>query len=232
MDGSPVDRAGDPLGNYRTDGTGNGSTDSQENRVKPWLLKSWCNVEVTPEFLARLKDILELYAQPFDPTRPTVCFDEQLVQLLADVRPARSVQPGRARRQDYEYVRCGTRNVFMLAEPKAGKRQVLVTRRRTKEDWAKAIRYLLDELYPAVTLIDLVYDNLNTHTPDTLIEIFGKAEADRLLARLVLHPTPLHASWVNMAEITQRDDQSVLGSPYSGCVDLDHRIDRVGDGSE
>jgi hypothetical protein len=164
-------------------------------------LKSWCNVEVTPEFVARLKDILELYAQPFDPTRPTVCFDEQLVQLLADARPARSVQPGRARRQDYEYVRCGTRNVFMLAEPKAGKRQVLVTRRRTKEDWAKAIRYLLDELYPDATLIDLVYDNLNTHTPDTLIEIFGKAEADRLLARLVFHPTPLHASWMNMAEI-------------------------------
>jgi hypothetical protein len=164
-------------------------------------LKSWCNAEVTPEFLARLKDILELYAQPFDPTRPTVCFDEQLVQLLADARPAGPLKPGRARRQDYEYVRCGTRNVFMIAEPKAGKRHVLLTRRRTKEDWAKAIRYVVDELYPDAALIDLVYDNLNTHAVNTLIEIFGKAEADRLLARLVLHPTPLHASWVNMAEI-------------------------------
>ncbi len=164
-------------------------------------MKSWCNAEVTPEFLARLKDILELYAQPFDPTRPTVCFDEQLVQLLADARAPQPLQPGRARRQDYEYVRQGTRNVFMLAEPKAGKRHVLLTRRRTKEDWAKAIRYLVDELYPDASVIDLVYDNLNTHAVNTLIEIFGKAEADRLLARLVLHPTPLHASWVNMAEI-------------------------------
>jgi hypothetical protein len=164
-------------------------------------LKSWCNAEVTPEFLARLKDILDLYARPFDPTRPTVCFDEQLVQLLADARPAHPVKPGRAARRDYEYVRQGTRNVFMLAEPKAGKRHVLLTRRRTKEDWAKAIRYLADIVYPEATLIDLVYDNLNTHAVNTLIEIFGKAEADRLVARLVLHPTPLHASWVNMAEI-------------------------------
>ena len=148
-----------------------------------------------------MKDILDLYAQPFDPARPTVCFDEQLVQLLADARPAWPLKPGRARRQDYEYVRHGTRNVFMFAEPKAGQRHVLLTCRRTKEDWAKAIRYLVDELYPDATLIDLVYDNLNTHTVNTLIEIFGKAEADRLLARLVLHPTPLHASWVNMAEI-------------------------------
>ena len=130
-----------------------------------------------------------------------VCFDEQLVQLLANVHPTRSVKPGHPRRQDYEYERRGTRNVFMFAEPKAGRRHVLVTRRRTKEDWAKAMRYLVDELYPDAPLIDLVYDNLNTHTANTLIEIFGKCEAERLLARLVLHPTPLHSSWVNMAEI-------------------------------
>ncbi len=175
-------------------------------------MKSWCNGEVTPEFLARLKDILELYAQPFDPTRPTVCFDEQLVQLLADARPSQPVKPGRAARQDYEYVRQGTRNVFMMAEPKAGKRHVWLTRRRTKEDWAKAIRYLVDVLYPEATVIDLVHDNLNTHAVNTLIEIFGKAEADRLLARLVLHPTPLHSSWVNMAEIE-------LSAMTSQCLD-------------
>lgn len=164
-------------------------------------MKSWCNAEVTPAFLARVKDILELYAQPFDATRPTICFDEQLIQLLSDARAPQPIKPGRARRQDYEYVRHGTRNVFMLAEPKAGRRHVLLTHRRTKEDWAKAIRYLVDELYPEAAVIDLVYDNLNTHAVNTLIEIFGKAEADRLLVRLVLHPTPLHASWVNMAEI-------------------------------
>ena len=151
--------------------------------------------------MARLKDVLELYAQPYDPTRPTVCFDEKSVQLLADSRPGLPLKPGYARRQDYEYVRRGTRNVFIFVEPKAGLRHVLVTRRRTKEDLAKALRYLVDVLYPDAPVIDLVWDNLNTHAADTLIEIFGKAEADRILARLVLHPTPLHASWLNIAEI-------------------------------
>lgn len=123
------------------------------------------------------------------------------MQLLANRRGGLPLSPGHVRRQDYEYVRHGTRNIFLLGEPKAGKRHMLVTQRRTKHDWAKAIRYLLDELYPAATQIDLVYDNLNTHSVNTLIEIFGKAEADRLAARLVLHPTPLHASWVNLAEL-------------------------------
>ena len=85
-----------------------------------------------------MKDILELYARPFDPRRPTICFDEQTVQLLADRRVGRPLAPGRLARQDYAYKRCGTRNVFMLAEPKAGQRHLLITRRRTKEDWAKA----------------------------------------------------------------------------------------------
>ncbi len=148
-----------------------------------------------------MKDILELYAQPYDPARPTVCFDEQSVQLLADSRPELPLTPGHSRRQDYEYVRQGTRNLFTLVEPKRGWRHVLVTRRRTKEDLAKAIRYLVDVLYPDADLIDLVWDNLNTHAAEVLIEIFGQVEADRILARLVLHPTPLHASWLNMAEI-------------------------------
>jgi hypothetical protein len=147
-----------------------------------------------------MKDILELYAQPYDPARPTVCFDEKSLQLLADSRPGLPLTPGHSRRQDYEYVRHGTRNVFIFVEPKAGWRHVLVTRRRTKEDLAKAMRYLVEVLYPEVSLIDLVWDNLNTHATDTLIEVFGKTEADRISMRLVLHPTPLHASWLNSAE--------------------------------
>jgi hypothetical protein len=148
-----------------------------------------------------MKDVLELYAQPYDPARPMVCFDEQSVQLLADSRPGLPLARGHPRRQDYEYVRRGTRNLFTFVEPKAGRRQVLVTRRRTKEDLAKAMRYLVDVLHPDASVIDVVWDNLNTHAADTLIEIFGKAEADRILARLVFHPTPLHASWLNSAEI-------------------------------
>lgn len=148
-----------------------------------------------------MKDILELYAQAYDPARPTVCFDEQSVQLLADSRPGLPLTRGHPRRQDYEYVRRGTRNVFIYVEPKAGRRHVLVTRRRTKEDLAKALRYLVDVLHPEAPRMDVVWDNLNTHAADTLIEIFGKAEADRILARLAFHPTPLHASWLNSAEI-------------------------------
>ena len=130
-----------------------------------------------------------------------VCFDEQNVQLLADSRRGLPLKPGYARRQDYEYVRHGTRNVFIFVEPKAGQRHVLITRHRTKEDFAKAIRYLVDVLYPSVPQVDLVCDNLNTHAAETLIEIFGKTEADPILARLVFHFTPLHASWLNMAEL-------------------------------
>jgi len=148
-----------------------------------------------------MKDVLELYAQPYDPACPTVCFDEKSAQLLADSRPGLPLKPGSPRRQDYEYVRRGTRNVFIFVEPKAGHRHVLVTRRRTKEDLAKALRYLVEVLYPKAASIDLVWDNLNTHATDTLIEIFGKVEADRILARLVFHPTPLHASWLNIVEI-------------------------------
>lgn len=148
-----------------------------------------------------MKDVLALYVQPYDPARPTVCFDEQPVQLLADARATRPLKPGYPRRRDYEYVRHGTRNLFLFIEPKVGQRRVLVTRRRTKEDFAKAMRCLVDEMYPQVAVIDVVLDQLNTHAPETLIEIFGKAEADRLLAHLVFHHTPLHASWLNIAEI-------------------------------
>ena len=169
--------------------------------MKPWLLQSWCGSEVTADFRACLKDVLDLYLQPYDPARPTVCFDEQNVQLLADSRPGLPLRPGYVKRRDYEYVRRGTRNLFMFAEPKAGLRHLVVTQHRTKEDFAKAMRYLVDALYPQVPLIDVVLDNLNTHNADTVIEIFGKPEADRILAHVVWHPTPLHASWVNIAEI-------------------------------
>lgn len=164
-----------------------------------------------------MKDVVALYAQPYDPVRPTVCFDEQPVQLLSDARSARPLKPGYPRRRDYEYVRQGIRNVFLFIEPKIGQRRVLVTRRRTKEDFAKAMRYLVDEIYPQVDRIDVVLDQLNTHTADSLIEIFGKAEADRLLAHLVFHNTPLHASWLNIAEI-------ILSALTRQCLDR-----RIGD---
>lgn len=148
-----------------------------------------------------MKDVLDLYAQPLDALHPVVYFDEQSVQLLADSRAALPIRPGTPRRQDHEYVRHGTRNLFVFVEPKAGQRHVLVTQRRTKEDFAKAIRYLVDEVYPHVDYILLVLDNLNTHAVETLIEIYGKVEADRLMRKLRFHYTPVHASWINIAEI-------------------------------
>ncbi|MGB8647955.1 MAG: IS630 family transposase [Anaerolineae bacterium] len=165
------------------------------------MVKEWCIPEITPEFLTAMETALALYERPAEKARPLVCFDEKSVELHVDARTPLPVQPHHPKRQDYEYERGGTRNVFLFVAPKVGQRHTLVTQRRTKEDWAKAMRYLADELYPEAEGIDVVLDNLNTHKADVLIEILGKAEADRLLQRLTFHYTPLHGSWLNMAEI-------------------------------
>jgi hypothetical protein len=148
-----------------------------------------------------MEAILWLYRQEYDPNRPLVCFDEASYQLLGHTREPIAVRPGLLAKQDSEYKRKGTRNLFMFVEPKAGKRAVLVTRQRTKQDFAYAMRYLVDVLYPHAACIDVVLDNLNTHRYMVLIEIFGKKEADRIMNRLCLHYTPPHGSWLNMAEI-------------------------------
>lgn len=148
-----------------------------------------------------MEAILTLYAQPYDPERPMICFDEKMTQLLRDVRDPLPLIPKAGKRQDYEYKREGTRNLFMIVEPKAGKRAVLVTQQRKKVDFAHAMRYLVDVLYPAATMIDVVLDNLNTHHYHSLVEYFGKVEADRIMNRLCFHFTPPHGSWLNMAEI-------------------------------
>ena len=148
-----------------------------------------------------MEHILRLYQQSYEPERPMVCFDEKSTQLLVDKRTPISMKKGQAARQDYEYKRRGTRNLFMFVEPKAGFRHVLVTKRRTKQDFAYAMRYLVDVLYPEAACIDVVMDNLNIHHYHSLVEFFGKQEADRIMAHLCFHFTPEHASWLNMAEI-------------------------------
>lgn len=148
-----------------------------------------------------MEHILKLYQKPYDPKRPLVCFDEKSLQLLADITNKLVLKPGRASKQDYEYKRNGTRNLFIFVEPKAGFRHVLVTDRRTKQDFAFAMRYLVDVIYPDAECIDVVMDNLNTHHYHSLVEFFGKQEADRIMAHLQFHYTPEHASWLNMAEI-------------------------------
>lgn len=148
-----------------------------------------------------MEAVLQLYAQAFDPQRPMVCFDEKMTQLLSDVREALPLAPKRGRRQDFEYRRGGTRNLFLFVEPKAGQRTILVTQRRGKTEFAQAMRYLVDTLYPEAQMIDVVLDNLNTHSYLALVETFGKVEADRIASRLCFHYTPPHGSWLNMAEI-------------------------------
>ena len=156
---------------------------------------------MSADFVAHMEDVLDLYAEPYDPQRPVVCFDETSTQLLEDTREPVPVGPGRPKRQDYEYRREGTRNLFLACEPRAGWRHVTVTERRTKEDFAQQMRWLVDEAYPDVPVIRLVLDNLNTHRVASLYETFPAAEARRIAKRLEFHYTPKHGSWLNMAEI-------------------------------
>ena len=148
-----------------------------------------------------MEDVLELYAEPYDPERPVVCFDEKSLQLLAETRPPLPAAPGEPAHHDYEYKRQGTANLFISVEPLAGRRQVRVTAQRTKLDFAKEIKQLVDVDYPQAKCIRVVLDNLNTHGPASLYEAFAPAEASRLRHRLEFHHTPKHASWLNMAEI-------------------------------
>jgi transposase len=174
----------------------------KKNRLKPWLTKRWC---IPPEqsgaFVWRMEDILEVYTRPYDPRRPLVCLDEASKQLLGETRQPRPVGPGKPARYDYEYARNGTANLFLVTEPLRGWRHVEVTERRTKADWARVIKDLVDVRYPDAEQIVLVQDNLNTHTPAALYEVYPPAEARRIVERLEIHYTPKHGSWLNIAEI-------------------------------
>lgn len=147
-----------------------------------------------------MEDVLEVYHRPYDPKRPVVCLDEQSRQLIRETRTPIPTAPGQPERVDYEYERNGTVNLFMAFEPLAGRRRVTVTDRRTKVDFARVIRELVDVQYPTAEKIVLVMDNLNTHKLSSLYEAFEPAEARRLVERLEVHHTPRHGSWLNMAE--------------------------------
>lgn len=148
-----------------------------------------------------MEDVLEVYTRPYDERFPQVCLDEKSKQLLGEVREPIAAGPGRPARHDYEYEREGTANLFIVSEPLAGWRHISVTSRRTKLDWARCIKELVDVHYPEAERIVLVMDNLNTHTPAALYETFEAAEARRIARKLEIHYTPKHGSWLNMAEI-------------------------------
>ena len=174
----------------------------QKNELKPHLRKCWViPPDKNAQFVACMEDVLDVYHLPYDPNWPQVCMDEQPVQLVKDTRTPISAAPGRPLQYDYEYERNGTANIFVFVEPLKGRRHVNVTARRTAIDWAHEIQELLDVRYPEAEGIRLVMDNLNTHVVASLYEAFAPPEARRVAAKLDIHYTPKHGSWLNIAEI-------------------------------
>ena len=172
-----------------------------ENDLKPWRKKMWCIPQVDGEYVARMEDVLDLYAEEPDPQRPVVCFDESPIQLIGEVRQPISPEPGQVERYDYEYRRNGTANLFVLLDANRPWRKIKVTKRRTAVDFAACMRELTDVHYPKAERIRVVLDNLSTHSAGALYQTFPAEEARRVLRRLEFHYVPKHASWLNMVEI-------------------------------
>ena len=189
-----------------------------ENKLKPWRRKMWCIPAVDAEFVMRMEDVLDLYAEPPSDTRPVVSFDETPIQLIGETRVPVPATSGRLRRVDYEYCRHGTANLFVFVDAHRPWRHVKVTEHRTALDFAECMRDLVDVHFPRADVIRVVMDNLSTHRAKNLYDAFPADEARRILRRLEFHHTPKHASWLNMVEI----EISVLSSQ---C--LDRRIPDV-----
>ena len=187
-----------------------------ENELKPWRRDMWCIPQIDGTYVARMEDVLDLYAEAPDPQRPVVCFDESPTQLIGEVRLPIPAEPGRLERYDCEYRRNGTVNLFVFLDAHRPWRRVKVTEQRTARDFADCMRDLVDIHYPQADRIRVVLDNLSTHSPGALYEAFPPPEAHRILRRLEFHHTPKHASWLNMVEIE-------IGVLRGQC--LDRRID-------
>lgn len=164
-------------------------------------MEEWLIPAVGPEFVCAMEDVLDLYAAPPDPARPLVCLDEKPYQMLSHVRDPLPAEPGQARREDYEYKREGTCNLFLCFAPHERWRHVEVTHRRTALDFAHQLKWLVDECCPEAEVIRLVLDNLNTHTPASLYKAFTPEEARRIARKIEWHYTPKHGSWLNMCEV-------------------------------
>ncbi len=172
-----------------------------------------------------MEDVLDLYAEPYDPAYPTVCLDEKPVVLHDQTRAPLPPKPGAVERRDYEYVREGTADLFVMVEPLSGWRHVAVTERRTRRDFAECLRYLVEDRYPSVEYVRLVVDNLTTHVPAALYETFPPQRARAILERLEFHYTPKHGSWLNMAEIEiSVFERGCLSRPVEDLPTLTRRV--------
>ena len=172
-----------------------------ENDLKPWRKDMWCIPQVDGEYVARMEDVLDLYAEAPDPKRPVICFDESPTQLIGEVRQPIPAEPGQLERYDCEYKRNGTVNLFVFLDAHRPWRKVKVTDRRAAEDFATCMRELTDVHFPAAERIRVVLDNLSTHSAGALYQAFPASEARRVLRRLEFHYVPKHASWLNMVEV-------------------------------
>lgn len=161
----------------------------------------WCIAALTEEYRRRMYHLLELYALPLRRDEPVVCVDEKSLQLLAHSRSPMPMRPNSPRKEDYEYVRRGTCNLFVAVQPRAGTRTVVVTDHRGKADFVAFVRHLLATTYRTARCLHLVLDNLNTHFETSFVDVLGAPRAAKLLRRVRFHYTPKHASWLNMAEI-------------------------------
>lgn len=161
----------------------------------------WCIGELSVEYRRRMYELLALYARPYDAREPVICLDEKSKQLLCETRPSLPAQPGVLRREDYEYKRAGTCNIFVAVEPRGKRRYTEVTARRTKADFVGFVCRMLRRGYSRVRTVHLVLDNLNTHLHSSFEEVLGVKAAASVLRRIEFHYTPCHASWLNMAEI-------------------------------
>jgi len=187
-----------------------------ENDLKPWRKDMWCIPQVDADYVARMEDVLDLYAEAPDPKRPVVCFDESPTQLIGEVRQPIPAKPGQIERYDCEYRRNGTANLFVFLDVRRSWRKVKVTERRAAQDFAACMRELADVHYPEAERIRVVLDNLSTHSAGALYQTFPAEEARRVLRRLEFHYVPKHASWLNMVEIE-------IGVLATQC--LDRRIE-------
>jgi DDE superfamily endonuclease len=160
----------------------------------------WCVAELTPDYIDRMEDVLNLYAKPLNKKEPVVCLDEKPVQLLKESRPFQAARPGHIAKRDSEYIRAGTANVYCVVEPKGGRHLTRVTPNRKRSEFAKMI-FRTVRAYPWVKRIHIVMDNLNIHNEKSLIEYYGVQKGKRIWKRIVVHYTPAHGSWLNQAEI-------------------------------
>ena len=172
----------------------------KKNALKPWQVKTWCIGKPSAQYVAKMEDVLDVYARPYDPKHPVVCIDEGGKELRDTPNGLLGMEPGQSVRQDYEYERLGKANLFLSVEPLAGKRRVRVTERHTGPDFAHELKAVVDEDYPDAEGVVIVCDNLSTHGPACLYASFAPEEAHRIARKIEWHYTPEHGSWLNMAE--------------------------------